>query len=277
MGRRLGGELLRLRDASGKTQQQAAVTINATQSKIVKMERGWVPMRDPDIHMLCEFYGAADRKTVAKLSELAGLDRERRKAQGWWRHVAAGEFAEYIAMEDAATRVRNWQLSLVPGLLQIPAYTRSLAVNTGPWETPDFVEHAVDVKRQRQKRLYGERPLTWFGVVWEAALRQQVGGPSTMRAQLDHLLDVGELPNVTIQVLPFRAGAHPCVTGAFSVLSFAEAGSLDVVQSDTVTGMGWVEDIETGARYGDHFDRTARMSLSARESLELINSLRKEA
>ncbi len=62
LGRGLGGELLRLRDAAAKTQQQAAEVISATNSKIVKMERGWVPMRDPDIRALCEFYGLADRK-----------------------------------------------------------------------------------------------------------------------------------------------------------------------------------------------------------------------
>ncbi|WP_306323133.1 MULTISPECIES: helix-turn-helix transcriptional regulator [unclassified Streptomyces] len=277
MGRRLGGELLRLRDAAGRTQQQAAEVINATNSKIVKMERGWVPMRDPDIRALCEFYGKGDRKVVARLSELAKLDRERRKAKGWWQQaLGAGALAEYIAMEDAATRVRNWQHSLVPGMLQIPAYTRSLGVSEGFWEDPNFVEHAVEVKQQRQQRLYGERPLSWFAVVWEAALRQQVGGPSVMRAQLEHLMDVSERPNVTIQVLPFRAGAHPCIAGAFSILSFAEEGSLDVVQSDTVTGMGWVEDIETGATYSHLFDHTARMSLSEHESLALINSLRKE-
>ncbi|GAA3498138.1 hypothetical protein GCM10019016_052410 [Streptomyces prasinosporus] len=86
LGRRLGGELLRLRDAAAKTQQRAAEVIGATNSKIVKMERGWVPMRDPDIRALCEFHGPADGKAVTRLLGLARLDRGRRKAKGWWRN-----------------------------------------------------------------------------------------------------------------------------------------------------------------------------------------------
>ncbi|WP_260326656.1 helix-turn-helix domain-containing protein [Streptomyces sp. TLI_185] len=87
LGRRLGGELLRLRDAAGKTQQQAADVLNATNSKIVKMERGWVPMRDIEIRALCELYGLDDPEALARLLNLARLDRERRKAKGWWQHA----------------------------------------------------------------------------------------------------------------------------------------------------------------------------------------------
>jgi DNA-binding XRE family transcriptional regulator len=278
LARRLGGELLRLRDAAGKTQQQAAESISATGTKIVKMERGWVPVRDPDIRVLCEFYGVDDQQILGRLLGLARLDRERRKAKGWWRQeTTPGRIAEYIAMEDAAASVRNWQLSFIPGLLQTPAYTRAMSVSDGYWDDPEFIENATQAKQQRQQRLYGERPLRLFTVVWEAALRQQVGGPSVMRAQLEHLLEAATLPTVTLQVLPFRAGAHPCMVGPFSILSFTEPESLDVVQSDTVDGMKWIEDIEVGAAYARHFDHTARLSLPPQESLDLINSLCKEA
>ncbi|MFD7298528.1 helix-turn-helix domain-containing protein [Streptomyces sp. NPDC059897] len=279
MGRRLGGELLRLRDAAERTQQQAAEAISATNSKIVKMERGWVPMRDPDIRALCEFYGLEDRSAVARLSELARLDRERRKAKGWWQQAPnAGTLTEYIAMEDAASQLRTWQLSLVPGLFQTPEYARSLAVSEGAgvWEDPDEIEGLVEVRMRRQERLHGDRPLQVYAVVWEAALRQLIGGVAVMRAQLKHLMSVAELPNVRLQVLPYHAGGHPCITGPFTIVSFAESAAVDVVHADTIASTVWVENEAESAAYSDFFDRTARLSLAQRDSTELIAKIHQE-
>ncbi|QOV41487.1 helix-turn-helix domain-containing protein [Streptomyces ferrugineus] len=277
MGRRLGAELLRLRDAADVTQQQAADVINATNSKIVKMERGWVPMRDPDIRVLCEFYGLGDRKAVARLLELAKLDRERRKAKGWWQHSPnAGALAEYIAMEDVAHRVRTWQLSLIPGLFQTAEYARSLAVSDGVWEDPDDIDRIVEVRMRRQERLRGEHPLQVYAVIWEAALRQLVGGPEVMRAQLEQLLKVAQLPNVRLQVLPFRTGGHPCITGPFSIISFAETEAVDVVHVDSIASTVWVENEAESATYSTFFDRTARLSLAQHDAVLLIDRIRQE-
>ncbi len=274
LGRKLGGELLRLRDASGKTQHQAAQTITATNSKIVKMEQGWVPMRDPDIRVLCEFYGLEDPKAVARLLELAKLDRDRRKAKGWWQHTPqAGAMAEYIAMEDVATGVRAWQQALVPGLLQTPEYTRALAVSEGLWNDPDEIEGIVEVRTKRQTRLSGPEPLRFYAVIGEGALRQQVGGPEVMRAQLQHLLKAAQLPHVRIQVLPFRAGGHACVGGSFNILSFAEAEAVDVVHVDSIAATVWVENDTESATYSSFFERTARLSLAPKDSLGLIESI----
>ncbi|WP_405912860.1 helix-turn-helix domain-containing protein [Streptomyces sp. NBC_00963] len=276
LGRKLGGELLRLRDASGKTQQQAAQVISATNSKIVKMERGWVPMRDPDIRVLCEFYGQDDQKAISRLLDLARLDRERRKAKGWWQNSpSAGGLAEYIAMEDVASRVRTWQLSLIPGLFQTAEYTRSLAVSDGSWEDPDEIERIVDVRMRRQARLGGEKPLEVYAVVWEAALRQQVGGTAVMKRQLEHLLELAKLPHVRLQVMPFQSGAHPCVASSFNIISFADAQAVDVVHVDTITSTVWVENEDGGATYSSVFDRTARQSLAPRDSVSLIDSISK--
>lgn len=279
LARRLGGELLRLRDAAGKTQQQAAAAISATGTKIVKMERGWVPMRDPDIRVLCEFYGLDDPKALARLLDLARLDRERRKAKGWWKHSPhPGTLSEYIALEDAASRVRTWQLSLVPGLFQTAEYARSLAISEGAgvWEDPDEIERLVEIRMRRQARLHEERPLQVYAIVWEAALRQLIGGPGTMRAQLEHLLEVAKLPNVRLQVLPFHAGGHPCIPGAFTIISFAETAAVDVVHADTIASTVWVESEDESTAYGAFFERTARLSLAQHDSVLLIDTIRQE-
>ncbi|MFK0116843.1 DUF5753 domain-containing protein [Streptomyces sp. NPDC090994] len=274
LGRKLGAELLRLRDAAGSTQQQAAAAISATATKVVKMERGWVPMRDPDIRALCDFYGVRDERAVTRLLALARLDRERRRAKGWWKQSPQAEaLAEYISMEDVASRIRTWQQAFVPGLLQTPEYTRALVVSEGVWTDPDEIEGVVEVRMKRQERLVGSEPLQLYAVVWEAALRQQVGGPDVMRAQLHRILELAQLPNVRLQVLPFRAGGHACMAGAFSIVSFAEPEAADVIHVDTIAATVWVEDEVESGTYSSFFDRTARLSLAPKDSLRLIESV----
>ncbi|GAA3371665.1 helix-turn-helix transcriptional regulator [Streptomyces sannanensis] len=274
LGRRLGSELLRLRDASGRTQQQAAHVISATNSKIVKMEQGWVPMRDPDIRALCEFYGLDDQRTLGRLLGLARLDRERRKAKGWWQHAPqAGAMAEYIAMEDIASGVRAWQQAFVPGLLQTPEYARAVVVSEGLWQDPGEIEGVVGVRMKRQARLSAPGPLQVYAVIGEGALRQQVGGPEVMRTQLQHLLNAAQLPNVRLQVLPFRAGGHACMAGSFNIISFAETEAVDVVHVDSIAATVWVENETASATYSSFFERTARLSLAPRDSLRLIESI----
>jgi transcriptional regulator with XRE-family HTH domain len=277
LGRRLGAELLRLRDAAGKTQQQAAAALSATGTKIVKMERGWVPMRDPDIRALCEFYGLNDPGTRDRLLSIAKLDRERRKSKGWWQHLPrTGALNEYVAMEDVASRVRTWQLSYIPGLFQTADYQRAQAVGEGCWEDPDEIERFVEIRRKRQQRLYSERPLHVYAVIWEAALRQLIGGPTVMRGQLAHLLQLAELPHIQLQILPFRAGAHACAPSPFSIISFTDADAVDVIYMDTIGSAMWAENPTDSARCSAFFERTARQALAPHDSAALISSIRKE-
>lgn len=275
LGRKLGAELLRLRDAAGRKQQEASDVLSATPSKVVKMERGWVPVRDPDIKALYEFYGGNDPGALEALLRLARLDRERRKAKGWWGFVSeSSPLSQYIAMEDAATNIRSWELSFVPGLFQTAEYTRALVVGHGEWEDPEEVEPIVEVRQKRQQRIHGERPVELYAVVWEAALRQLVGGSEVMRRQLTHVLEVAELPHVRLQVLPFRAGSHPCATGPYQILSFAESEAIDVIYTDTTSAALWVENEEESAKYRRYFEHTSRLSLSQHDSLRLINDIR---
>ncbi|GAA1550976.1 helix-turn-helix domain-containing protein [Streptomyces globosus] len=275
LGRRLGGELLRLRSEAGLTQPQAAHVLSATAAKIAKMERGWVPFRDPDIVALCSLYGVEDGKFVDGLLGLARLDRERRKAKGWWQDMPrVGAFAEYVAMEQVAMRVRTWQLALVPGLLQTPDYVRALGVASA-WSHPSEIEMLVESRTKRQMRLAGENPLEIHAVVWEAALRQQIGGPEVMRGQLQHLIDMAGLPHVHLQVLPFGAGAHHAVGGAFNVLSFAEPGALDVGYAESVTSNVWAEGTEASAGFMRAFEQVARASLAPQASVKLIDAIRR--
>lgn len=269
--------MLRLRDASGKTQQQAAQVISATNSKIVKMEQGWVPMRDPDIRALCEFYGLDDAQIIDRLLEVARMDRERRKAKGWWnQYPELRSLVEYVALEDIAKGVRTWQGAFVPGLLQTPDYARALAVGNADWDDPDEIERFVEAKIARQARLTDGSPLALWAIVSEGALRQLVGGRDVMRAQLAHLAEAAAKPNVTVQVVPFLAGSHPGMTSAFSIVSFAEHGAMDVVYLDTTSSTLWLESEMDADRHNVTFGRIARSGLAPRDSIALIGRIRKE-
>lgn len=276
LARQLGGQLLAFREAAGLNQSRAAEVLSAQTAKVAKMERGWVPFRDPDIIALCKLYGVEDTQVVDGLLRLAKLDRDRRRAKGWWNALDQGNLREYIAMEDAALKVRAWQLSLIPGLFQTPDYTRSMAVPEISADEIDQIEQVVDVRRRRQARLYGDHPLQVHAVIWEAALRQVIGGPQAMGQQLVCLRELTELPNVRIQVLPFRAGGYPGNGGPFNVLSFAEEGAVDVVHMDGLHSTDWVEGVEESAAYRNLFGRLCAVSLSPHDSVQLIESIGKK-
>lgn len=277
LARKLGGELLRLRDEAGLTQPQAAEALSATAAKVAKMERGWVPFRDPDIRILCDLYGVIGPKAVERLLSLARTDRERRKAKGWWnQYPELRALVEYVALEDIATSVRTWQGAFVPGLLQTPDYARALAIGNADWDDPDDVERFVEAKIARQARLTDANSLNLWAVVGEGALRQLVGGREVMRVQLAHLTEVARLPNIRLQVVPFLAGSHPGMTSAFSVVSFAEPGAMDVVYMDTTSSTLWLESEADAARHNTTFERITRSGLALRDSTALIERIRKE-
>ncbi|MFF3272099.1 helix-turn-helix domain-containing protein [Streptomyces chrestomyceticus] len=277
LGRRLGGQLLLLRDAAGKTQQEAAQVLSATATKVVKMERGWVPVRDPDIHALCKFYGQESPEVLGTLLSLARLDRERRRAKGWWNeYPALRDMVEYVALEDVASSVRTWQQAAVPGLLQTADYARALAVGNGAWSNLTEIESFVDARMTRQARLDGDNPLQLWATVHEAALRQLVGGRQVMHAQLGRLLEIAGQPNVSLQVLPYSAGAHPGVTNAFTIVSFDGPGAVDVVHMDTTSATLWLESEPDAVHHRAIFDRIQRLGLAQRSSADLIANIRKE-
>ncbi|QKV97569.1 helix-turn-helix domain-containing protein [Streptomyces sp. NA02950] len=277
LGRRLGGELIKLRTAAGLTQTHAAKALTGSTTKVAKMERGWVPMRDPDIRALCELYGVSDPAAVGGLLELAKIDRERRKAKGWWNDFpGVGAMHEYVALESVATSIRTWQVSYIPGLLQTPEYARALAKGGSTEGHPDDGEQFVAARITRQRRLTEEPRLALRAVIHESALRHLVGGEEVMCQQLERLEQATELANVAIQVLPFAAGEHPGMSGAFNIISFTEPGAMDVVYSETAFGQLWIEGGDEAAQRDKLFARIASAALTESESRSFINAVRGE-
>ncbi|MET9529997.1 helix-turn-helix transcriptional regulator [Streptomyces sp. NPDC006649] len=277
LGRRLGSELLRMREVRDLRQSHAAEALTASVAKVAKIERGLVPVRDPDVRALCHLYGNDDPEAVNRLLALARADRERRKAHGWWnQYPQLQAMGEYVALEDIATLVRTWQLAVIPGLLQTADYARALAVGNGSWSDLDEIDPFVESRMARKARLVGEHPLELWAVVGEGCLRQLVGGREVMREQLGHLLEMTRQPHVKLQVVPYLAGAHPGMTSAFTIVSFAEPGALDVVHMDTTSTTLWLEGDTDSAHHGQLFERITRLGLAQRNSIRLVESILKE-
>ncbi|MGW0757929.1 helix-turn-helix domain-containing protein [Streptomyces sp. NPDC002814] len=279
LGRRLGGELIELRTAAGLTQTHAAKALTASTTKVAKMERGWVPVRDPDIRALCELYGVHDLGVVGRLLELARVDRERRKAKGWWNDYAiTGAMQEYVTLESAATAIRMWQPSFVPGLLQTPVYVRALTreptAATARTRGPE--SEFVAARLARQQRLSDDPPLSLHTVIYEAVLRNFPGGADTARGQLDHLAQMADLPNITLQVYPFDAGTHLGLNGSFNIISFAEPGAMDIVYTEAPFSQRWIEGGVGAAAYDELFEMIADRALDVQESASFLRRLRKE-
>ncbi|MFD0212122.1 helix-turn-helix domain-containing protein [Streptomyces hirsutus] len=278
LGRQLGDELRRLREAAALTTTQAAEALDCTKGKISRIENGRVTVRIPDLTAMLLAYGAMDAELRDRLSLLA-RKANRRRRQGWWNQygsVLADTYRDYIALEAMAGTIRTFQAQLVPGLLQTPEYIRAVTVASHQWQTADEIEQFVQVRLARQERLVSDSPLQLWAVLSEAVLLQQVGGPKVMSAQLEQLLITSERPNVTIQVLPFSRGAHASMFGPYVVLGFPEEAALDVVLADNPTGSMWLEREAEVGRYQELFDAARTSALSPVESRTVIRHRAKE-
>jgi transcriptional regulator with XRE-family HTH domain len=230
----LGSQLRRLREARGITCEEAGEAIRASHSKISRMELGRVRFRRRDVADLLALYGVADAAESAAMLGLA----ERANEPGWWHSytdILPGWFEVYIGLEEAASRIRCYEVQFVPGLLQTEDYARAVTLLGHPDAPGHEVERRVGLRMRRQSLLTQEDPPHFWAVVDEAALRRPLGGVEVMRRQLRHLIELTELPNVTLQVVPFDLGGHAAAGGPFSILRFAERDLPDVVYLEQLT------------------------------------------
>lgn len=278
LGRQLGDELRRLREAASLTTTQAADALDCTKGKISRIENGHVPVRTPDLIALMQTYRVEDSETRERLGSLARRANRRRR-EGWWHQygaVLADTYRDYIEMENICDSIKTFQAQLIPGLLQTPEYGRAVTVASRAWQTAEEIDQFVQVRIARQERLTGEAPLELWAVLAEGVLHQQVGGPDVMRDQLEHLATMAEQPNITVQVLPFSRGAHSGMFGPYLLLSFPRVSALDLVLTETPIGNIWMEQESEVAHYRELFDDARTSALPPTESLGLIRRIAKE-
>lgn len=271
--RRLGTELRRLRELAGLTCEQAGDHLGCSASKISRIETARVPARATDVQALCALYRAGDEQGAV----LVSLARES-KTQGWWQRFDSALpdwFTTFVGLEAESVSIRTYEIQLVPGLLQTEAYARAL-FESAELSAPEEVESAVAIRRSRQEILRGDSPPRYWAVLSEAALHRMVGGPSIMRDQLYHLVDMNELRNVTIQVIPSYAGAHPGMSTPFVILSFPDRADPEVTFVDYLTGALYLEKPEEVDQYNLAFSHLVAAAVSPVQSIDLIRATAKQ-
>ena len=197
------------------------------------------------------------------------------RRKGWWDAYSdllpAGRI-RYLGLESAAAQIRIYDIGVLPGLLQAPAYAQAIAWKPGcPALSAAQAARLVRMQLSRQSVLTGRHPAAVAIVVDEAAIRRQVGGPEVMRAQLSHLLAVP--PNMVVQVLPFSAGAGPSIGRPFVLLSFSNPADDDLAFVRHQATSMCIDEADKTGRYRQFFDRLSQMALSPGSSAALVNSI----
>ncbi|MBC6460519.1 helix-turn-helix domain-containing protein [Actinomadura sp. HBU206391] len=271
----LGSQLRRLREARGVSRQEAGYVIRASESKISRLELGRVSFKERDVADLLTLYGVADE---AEREALLRLAREA-NAPGWWHRygdVLPHWFQTYVGLEEAASLIRTYELQFVPGLLQSESYAREVFL-LGNADAPSHeIDQRVELRMQRQQRLIGPNAPRLWAVLDEAALRRPIGGHEVMRNQLEHLIAVSKLPNITVQVMPFTFGGHAAEGGAFSILRFPEADLPDVVYIETLTGALYLDKRDDVDVYMQAMERLAVDSATPDGTVELLSAILRE-
>ncbi|MCW2883656.1 MAG: hypothetical protein QOE54_3243 [Streptosporangiaceae bacterium] len=257
------------------SRQDAGYVIRASESKISRLELGRVSFKERDVADLLTLYGVADD---SEREALLGLAREA-NAPGWWHRYAdvlPNWFQTYVGLEEAAGLIRTYELQFVPGLLQSEGYARAVIDLGNGGATAEEIDQRVGLRLQRQQRLTGVNSPRLWAVLDEAALRRPIGGTEVMRGQLEHLINVSKLPNVTIQVMPFKFGGHAAEGGAFSILRFPEPDLADVVYVETLTGALYLDKRDDVDAYLQAMERLSVDSATPDGTVETIGEILRE-
>jgi transcriptional regulator with XRE-family HTH domain len=267
----LGANLRRLRLEKGLHLDHAARELDCHPAKISRIESGRSGLRQLDLRVLLDLYGVEDQ---AAREVWAILARESRR-QRWWRVLEDRlpySFLELVGLEDEVAACRQFEPNIVPGLFQTEDYATAIFQwgSTGPLNEHQRTKLEVRMGRQQTLHRTDAEPLKLWAILGEAALRQQVGGPAVLREQLRHLAEVALLPHVTVQVLPFQAGAIKGGMLPFRIYAFPAPVDLEVVVLEQLTTHEYLEDPKDTDYYGSVFDHARAAALSPRDSEALI-------
>lgn len=269
--RRLGAELRRHREAAGITIEVVADRLECSASKISRIETGHTTATPRDVRDMLLIYGV----TGPESDELVQIAREARQ-KGWWHPYSTVLVGAYVGLEAAASSIRQYEQQVVPGLLETEEYAFAMIRAARPDFTVEQVQQRVRVRMSRQSLLTQDDPVDLWVVLDEAVLSRPVGGDEVMCRQLQRLVEAAQLPNVTIQILPFSVGAHAGMDGTFTILSFPDAGDPDVVYAENATGGLFLEKSDELQKYSFIFDHVRAAAMRPEESVAHIAKLAEE-
>lgn len=263
------------RQRAGMRQDDVIAALQWSKAKLSRFENAEQIPGPAEVLALAAVYGIAD----AERDEYVALSLQARQ-KGWWRtygpSTLAPNFEEYVGLESEANHVREFASGLVPGLLQTEEYATALMQAWLPAVSDAVAQERADLRVQRQARLHDAQPLHVSAIIHEASLRQHVGGAEVMREQLRHLVTMAELPQVTVQVLRYTAGAVPALGNPFVILSFPEPEDPDVPYADYLTGCVYVEDPDEVESFNLNFSTLEDKAMEPADSVQFISTMAAE-
>jgi transcriptional regulator with XRE-family HTH domain len=271
----LGTQLRRLREAAGVTPERAGASIRGSRSKISRMETGRVGFKIRDVTDLLVLYGVTDEQAMSRFVSLA---RQSGKPDWWAKYGDAlpGWFEPYLGLESVATSIRSFDAQFVPCLFQDEDYARAVIRLGYQAGSPAEIEDRVSLRLKRQDLLTRQDPPRIWSVLDESVLRRPVGGRDLMRGQLQRLLQVARMPQVTIQVMPFARSGHAGESGSFTLLRFAERDLSDVVYIEHLTSALYLEQRPDVEHYLGVVDRLSAHALTPGATVHLIEQAARE-
>ncbi|MEV1064758.1 helix-turn-helix transcriptional regulator [Streptomyces sp. NPDC050263] len=268
--RKLRLALKAFRDKTSLTQRDAATHLDWSLSKVIRIEAGTVSLSVTDLQAMLRLYEITDEAVVEELQQAARGS----KGQSWWsdyNDIISAPFSQFLGYESAADSVRTYHPTLIPGLLQTADYIEELfAVTPGVTQ----VQRRIDLRTARQERIFadGDTGAAVTAIVDESALRRLVGGAGVMRNQLSHIRQLAVGQRITLQVLPFSAGAHDSLEDGLVLFGYHDDD--DVLY---IAGPGGVltnrDNREKVARYQECFEDLIDKSLSHDASVALLDEL----
>lgn len=270
---RLTRELRRIRKDAEMTQEHVAAAMEWSLSKLIRIEGGGVSISVSDLKSLLALYEITDEAQVDELLALARAARQR----SWFtafRDATSSQYVTFVGYEAAASIIRQFEPTLIPGQLQTEEYARAVTLEYAA----DRVDKLVEIRIRRQELLDEPKRLFFF-IVDEAAIRRQVGAPTNpgvMRRQLRRLIEIARQPNITIEIVPFSAGVHPGMKGPFTLLEFPGDDEDILYLENARGGASNPSALLTGEdpqilTHREAFERLREQSLGPKKSIELIS------
>jgi transcriptional regulator with XRE-family HTH domain len=266
----LGGQLRRLRESRGIAAQAAAKAIRGSESKISRIELGRNAIREIDVLDLLTFYGvgAVEREQLLNLAEQANRP-------GWWHRfndILPDWFQFYVGLEEAATSIRVYEPQFIPGLLQTPRYTAAVLTMC---DIPlGEAERHVILRKERQRRFTEGRVKLW-AIIEETALRRPIGNKEILLDQLRYLLGLTDMPNLTLQIIPFGRGGHAVPSG-FTILRFGDPDLQDVAYLEHLTSALYFDKKADVDRYLLAMERLSIVSAKPGETPGILSAIIKQ-
>jgi transcriptional regulator with XRE-family HTH domain len=265
--REVGIRLRQQRNQLGLTVEDVARRLLCSAAKISRIETGTRPASLRDVRDLCGIYGLDDTESM----ELMELAREARQP-GWWAQYSDLNLTTYIGLEDEAVSITAFSMYSVPGLMQTRHYANALVSIFEAKTDPQNANLRIEALHKRQQLFDRQTPPRYRAYLDEAVLHRQVGGRAIMAEQLKRILELAYAGQITVQIIPFDAGAHGSVDSNFELFEFGNGTLTPVVFVQGLVSNLYQERTAEIERYRDAADHIRDIAVNPRESLLRINS-----